>query len=70
MEMHSDAIHQGQRVLLVDDVLATGGTMAACAELVESLGGEVVACVFLMELGFLEGRHRLPGYPIHAVIEE
>jgi len=70
IEMHSDAVAPGQRVLLVDDVLATGGTMAACAELVEKLGGDVVACVFLIELGFLGGRRKLGRYPIHAVLEE
>lgn len=70
VEMHSDAIRPGQRVLLVDDVLATGGTMAACAELVEKLGGTVVACVFLMELTFLEGRARLGSYTLHSVLEE
>ena len=70
VEMHSDAVRPGQRVLLVDDVLATGGTMAACAELVEKLGGVVVACVFLMELTFLEGRSRLEGHTIHTILEE
>lgn len=70
IEMHSDAVGPGQRVLLVDDVLATGGTMAACAELVEKLGGNVVACLFLIELGFLGGREKLIRFPIHSVLEE
>ena len=70
VEVHSDAISPGERVLLVDDVLATGGTMAACRELVTKLGGTVVGCVFLMELTFLEGRARLEGLPIHSILEE
>ncbi len=70
VEMHSDAIRSGQRVLLVDDVLATGGTMAACAQLVEKLGGEVVGCLFLIELRFLEGRSRISRYPVHSILEE
>jgi adenine phosphoribosyltransferase len=70
VEMHSDSICPGQRVLLVDDVLATGGTIAACAQLVEKLGGDVAGCVFLIELTRLEGRSRIPRYPIHALLEE
>jgi adenine phosphoribosyltransferase len=70
VEMHSDAIQPGQRVLLVDDVLATGGTISACAELVEKLQGKVVACVFLIELTFLDGRSRVSQYPIHSILEE
>ena len=59
LELHSDAVRPGQRVLLVDDVLATGGTAAASAELVEELGGELVSLAFLIELAFLSGRDRL-----------
>ena len=70
VEMHTDGVDPGQRVLLVDDVLATGGTMAACRELVEQLGGTVVGCLFLMELTFLEGRGRLDGTPIYTILEE
>ncbi len=70
VEMHSDGVEAGQRVLLVDDVLATGGTMAACRELVEKSGGTVVGCLFLMELAFLAGRERLTGLPIFTVLEE
>ncbi len=55
LEVHSDAFGRGQRVLLIDDVLATGGTMRACRDLVESTGAEVVACAFLIELSFLGG---------------
>lgn len=62
LEMHNDAIGPGKRVLLLDDVLATGGTMRACRDLVEQAGAEVVACAFVVELGFLQGRTRLgPG---------
>lgn len=59
VHIHSDAIQPGDRVVMVDDVLATGGTMAACAKLVGSLGGIILGCGFLMELRFLEGRVRL-----------
>ncbi|MFN0074433.1 MAG: adenine phosphoribosyltransferase [Chloroflexota bacterium] len=68
LEIHRDAIHPGQRVLIVDDLLATGGTVSATIELVESLGGEVVACVFLAELTFLGGRDRLDGRSIVSII--
>ncbi|HXH03193.1 MAG TPA: adenine phosphoribosyltransferase [Candidatus Competibacteraceae bacterium] len=67
LEVHADAIRAGQRVLLVDDVLATGGTMAACARLVEQLGARPVGCVFLLELGFLHGREKLGGCPVQAL---
>ena len=70
VEMHSDGIRSGERVLLVDDILATGGTMAACIQLVESLGGTVVGCQFIMELKFLGGRSRLEKYPLKVLIEE
>ncbi len=62
LEVHTDAFGPGRRVLLIDDVLATGGTMRACRDLVESTGAEVVACAFVIELSFLGGRARLePG---------
>ena len=69
VEMQKDAIEAGQRVLIVDDLLATGGTCAAAAKLIESLGGEVVGTAFMVELGFLEGRERLTGYEVHSLIE-
>ena len=68
LEAHIDAIEPGDRILLIDDVLATGGTAKASCELVEKLGGEVVACAFVMELSFLHGRTPLSGYPIHTVM--
>ncbi len=67
LEIHADGVHEGERVLVVDDVLATGGTMQAACHLVEQLGGTVVACVVLLELTFLEGRKKLPGRTVHAV---
>lgn len=69
VEMHVDAIHPGQRAYVVDDLLATGGTAAAAARLVERLDGKVCGFGFLVELAFLEGRQNLLGYPIHALIE-
>lgn len=68
LEMHIDAIHPGQRVLIVDDLLATGGTAMATAKLVQQLGGEVVACCFIVELGFLDGRARLGALPVQSII--
>lgn len=65
---HVDAIGPGARVLVVDDVLATGGTAAAACELVEGLGGTIVACAFLLELGFLPGRGRLVGQSVMSVL--
>ena len=62
LQLHEDAISEGQRVLIVDDVLATGGTAAASIELVEQLGGHVVGLGFLLELGFLHGAERLQGH--------
>ena len=69
VEMQRDAIQSRQRVLLVDDVLATGGTAAATAELVRRLGGEVVGGSFLLELSYLEGRKRLSGMNVQAVLK-
>jgi len=68
IEMHQDAIKPGQRVLLVDDLIATGGTARAAAELVEKAGGEVVAFTFLIELADLKGRDKLAPYPVNAVL--
>src|SRR5205085_10741624 len=69
LEMHADAIVKGQRVLIVDDVLATGGTMKACMELVEHLGGEIVGVAVLIELSGLAGRKQLRGATIHSVLQ-
>lgn len=68
LEMHTDAIKKGDRVLIHDDVLATGGTAKAVCELVERLGGEIVQCNFLMELSFLNGREKIKEYPIFSAI--
>jgi adenine phosphoribosyltransferase len=68
LELHSDAVRPGTRVLVHDDLLATGGTARALCELVGQLGGEVVGCGFLIELGFLGGRERLRPYEAHALI--
>jgi adenine phosphoribosyltransferase len=68
LEMHVDAIRRGEHVLIVDDVLATGGTAAAVTRLVENLGGKVVGLGFVIELDFLKGREKLPGYDIRAML--
>ncbi|MCL5025864.1 MAG: adenine phosphoribosyltransferase [Chloroflexi bacterium] len=69
LEMHRDAIQPGQRVLIIDDLLATGGTVAATVDLVERLGGEVIGLAFLIELLFLRGREKLPGREILSLIQ-
>jgi adenine phosphoribosyltransferase len=69
LEMHADAVLAGQRVLVVDDVLATGGTMKACCELVEQLGGTLAGVAVLIELTALNGRAKLPKVPVHSVIQ-
>ncbi len=69
LEVHRDAIRNGQKVVLIDDVLATGGTIAACAQLVRKLGGEVVGIGFLMELTFLMGRQKLEGEKVFSVVQ-
>ncbi len=68
LEMHADAVRPGERVLIVDDLLATGGTAAASAHLVEALGGVVVGLAFVIELEFLEGRKALEGYDLRSLI--
>ncbi len=68
IEIHKDAIKPGQKVVLVDDLIATGGTMRAAAHLVEQLGGEVVKMIFLIELGGLEGRKALKEYEVGSVV--
>jgi adenine phosphoribosyltransferase len=67
LEIHRDAVHPGEQVLVVDDVLATGGTAAATARLVEKLGGTVAGFAFVMELAFLDGRSKLDGYPVEVL---
>ncbi len=69
MEMHKDAIKPGQKVLVIDDLLATGGTIIAANKLVESLGGEVVGCAFLIELEDLKGREKLEGYNVLSLLK-
>ena len=68
IEIHKDSIMPGQRIVLVDDLLATGGTAEAAVKLIESLGGKVVKILFLMELAGLKGRDRLKGYDVDSVI--
>jgi len=68
LEIHADALDEGQRVLIVDDVIATGGTAQATAGLVERLGADVVGYLFLVELGFLNGRDKLSGYEVLSLI--
>ena len=69
IEMHKDSVKPGQKVVLIDDLVATGGTIEAAAKMVERLGGEVVKIVFLMELAGLKGRERLKDYDVDAVIK-
>jgi len=68
LEIHKDAIVPGQKVLIVDDVLATGGTAKAVAHLVEKLGGNLVGLSFVIELDFLKGRDKLPGYEVNSLL--
>lgn len=69
LEIHVDSILKGEKVLIHDDVLATGGTAKAVCKLIEKLGGEVVLCNFLLELKFLKGRDKLSGYAVEALIQ-
>ena len=66
--IHTDAVHPGSRVLLIDDLLATGGTAAAAAALLEKLGAKVLEINFLIELSFLNGRDKLKGYPVRSIV--
>ncbi|MHC4115549.1 MAG: adenine phosphoribosyltransferase [Planctomycetota bacterium] len=68
LEVHSDAVTKGAGVLMVDDLLATGGTMAAACKLIEEIGGRIAGIVFLIELGELCGRDKLAGYDVHSII--
>ena len=68
LAVHEDAIRQGQRVLAVDDLLATGGTMAATLRLIQQLGGQIVGVAFMIELAFLHGRDKLKNLPLHSLI--
>ena len=68
LEVHDDAVRGGSRVLVHDDLLATGGTAAALCGLVEQAGGEVAGCAFVVELGFLNGRERLPGHDVRSLV--
>lgn len=69
IEMHKDAIKPGQKIVIVDDLIATGGTIEAITKLIEMLGGEVIKIIFLMELKGLQGRDKLTGYDVDAVIQ-
>ena len=69
LEMHTDSIHQGQKILIVDDLLATGGTMSAVVELVEKLGGVIAGIAFVVELTFIPGRERIGNYPILSLVQ-
>ncbi len=68
VEIHKDAIQPGDKVLMVDDLLATGGTMAACCRLVSATGGEIVGVAVLIELAFLNGRSQLGDYAVHSIL--
>ncbi|MBI2204497.1 MAG: adenine phosphoribosyltransferase [Candidatus Rokubacteria bacterium] len=68
LAIHEDAVQPGQRVLVVDDLLATGGTMAATLRLIEQLGGQVAGVAFMIELAFLKGRDKLKHHPVHSII--
>jgi adenine phosphoribosyltransferase len=69
LEMHVDAVNKGDKIVMIDDLLATGGTMEAAASLVEKLGGDIIEMAFVIELPLLKGRERLSKYTIHSLVE-
>jgi adenine phosphoribosyltransferase len=69
LQLHADAIEKGQKILIFDDLLATGGTLAATAKLVERLGGEIIEIAVLIELTFLKGRELIKNYPFYSMVE-
>ena len=69
LEIHTDAIKKGERILIADDLLATGGTMAAVVDMVNSMGGEIVECCFMAELEFLSGKNRLPAGKVFSLLK-
>jgi len=69
LEIHTDAVKKGERILIADDLLATGGTMAAVVDMVSSLGGDIVECCFMAELEFLEGRKKLPNGKVYSLLK-
>ncbi len=69
LQLHADAIEKGQRILIFDDLLATGGTLAATAKMVEQLGGEIIEIAVLIELTFLKGRELIKNYPFYSMVE-
>ncbi len=69
LEMHIDGIQAGQRVLIVDDLLATGGTVSACCQMVEQCHAQVVGCAFLIELRFLQGAEKLAPHPVYSLVQ-
>jgi adenine phosphoribosyltransferase len=69
LQIHTDALQKGQRVIIIDDVLATGGTVGATVDLVRKLGAEVLEACFLVELGFLNGREKFPDVPVFSVVQ-
>lgn len=69
LEMHEDAVSKGSKVLIVDDLLATGGTVGAVTKLVQDQGADIIGLAFLVELGFLNGREKLGNLPVHSVIK-
>jgi adenine phosphoribosyltransferase len=68
LEMHTDAVNAGDKILLIDDLIATGGTAQASCQLVEDLGGEIVGCAFVIELDTLHGREKLSKYRVHSLL--
>lgn len=69
IEIHSDAIEPGQKILLIDDLIATGGTAEAACKLIEQAGGEIIGCGFLIDLAFLNGTQKLAQYEVHSLIQ-